>query len=447
MTVDIHHIIGGVVIQVVFVEHAPHILGALIVPVSGEVDDAQAAVLAIIGRVITVAVKRGIVAVWLGALAAGVVVLGEAQLLVVERGGIGALEDLDTLPVSGIAVPGVEQACIALPGVEIGRQRGLTAIGNLAHACAHFGKHEERALVETLVLVLLAQLLESRDKGLVEGESADVPTCVDAESVDTHLDKRAVAVDEILVGFGILGVQVHAVAGNLCPPAVGFVPVEVAVVVPQVVCVVVHAVGVLHLGEAVLVLLSRGQVHVVVVEQSALRDGVGHHALLDVALGLGPVAVKEVAQVGLAKVAGVIEHNVENHFHALAVCGIDEVLKLAVVALISLVHLAHVHGMVAVVVHARSILHHRGNPHCGEAERLDVVKFFNQSFEVAAPFGVLLGSILDAIPAVGVVLLVAVIKACGDYEVDGFVAKVGTAACHLGTGFKTQGEQQARNDG
>ena len=55
---------------------------------------------------------------------------------------------------------------------------------------------------------------------------------VDAESIHTHLDELPVAVDEVLVRLGVLGVQVHTVACYLCPPSVGFIPVEVAIVVP-----------------------------------------------------------------------------------------------------------------------------------------------------------------------------------------------------------------------
>ena len=64
-------------------------------------------------------------------------------------------------------------------------------------------------------LALLFSPLHRDDIGAV----GDMPGCVDAEAVDTHLDKARVALYEI-VGHGrVLGVEVHAVTGYLAPPA------------------------------------------------------------------------------------------------------------------------------------------------------------------------------------------------------------------------------------
>ena len=132
--------------------------------------------------------------------------------------------------------------------------------------------------------------------------------------------------------------------------------------VPQVVVVVVLIVGILHLGEAIVVLLYAGQVQVVVLKLATLRDGIWNHTLIDVALRLGVVSVKELAQVALAKVASVVDDDVEDDLHAAIVSSIDEVLEAAVVALVALVDTAEVHSVVAMVVKARAILHDGSNP-------------------------------------------------------------------------------------
>ena len=79
---------------------------------------------------------------------------------------------------------------------------------------------------------------------------------VDAETIHAHLDECAVAVDEVLGNGGIFGVQVNAVAGNLGPPPCVVVPVELPEVVPVVVVIVVLVVGILHLLQAVVILLT-----------------------------------------------------------------------------------------------------------------------------------------------------------------------------------------------
>ena len=410
----------------------------------GEVNHVEAARLAVVGRVIGVAVEFGIVAARLRVLVAVVVALLEAQFLVVEGGGVGAFKHGHRLPVVGIGVPLATQRGVALPGVEVGRERGLSAIGDFAVACAHLGKHVERAVVQALALVLLAQGLESRHKGAVERHARDVATGVDAETVNTHLDERAVAVDEILIGLGVLGVQVHAVASNLCPPAVRLVPVEVAVVVPQVVRVVVHAVGVLHLGQAVGILLFTRQIQVVVLEFATILDGEWNHALAQVALRLAIVAGEQLAQVLLAEVARVVEHDVEDDFHAALVRFVNHGLETHVAALQALVHLAHVHGMVAVIVKSRGVLHHWRNPDGGEAQRLDVVHALNESLEVTTPVGVLVGNVLAGIPAVGVVRLVAVVEARRHHKVDTFVAEVSTSAHKTGP-CRTHAQQRQQS--
>lgn len=87
---------------------------------------------------------------------------------------------------------------------------------------------------------------------------------IDAEAVHTELDEVAVALHEILVNSGVLGVKVHAVAGDLSPPAAGIVPVpRISHMVPVVVCVVVLAVGILHQSQTTLILVAGFQVAIV----------------------------------------------------------------------------------------------------------------------------------------------------------------------------------------
>ena len=54
---------------------------------------------------------------------------------------------------------------------------------------------------------------------------------IDAKTVNTHLDELAIALTQIAVRGGVLGIQVHTVAGYLGIPPCVVVPVEVAEVV------------------------------------------------------------------------------------------------------------------------------------------------------------------------------------------------------------------------
>ena len=83
---------------------------------------------------------------------------------------------------------------------------------------------------------------------------------------------------------------------------------------------------------------------------------------------------------------------------------IDEVLEFNIFALEASVHLAHVQSMIAMIVIARRVLDNGSDPDGGESKSLDVVEFLYQTFEVAAPFWVLIGDVagLVSVPAVGV---------------------------------------------
>ena len=98
-------------------------------------------------------------------------------------------------------------------------------------ARAHFREHIERRAA-ALVFGCFARRDESRDEGVVEGQTGYMTACVDTETVHAHLDKRSVAPDEVVIDGGVLRIEVHAVAGDLEEPAVGLVPVAVREMMP-----------------------------------------------------------------------------------------------------------------------------------------------------------------------------------------------------------------------
>ena len=103
--------------------------------------------------------------------------------------------------------------------------------------------------------------------------------------------------------------------------------------------------------------------------------------------------------------------------------GIDERLEGAVRAFITRVHLREVRSVVSVIVIARSVLHHRGDPDGSEAEGFDVVKFLDEAFEVTAPEGV---SCVHGVrvPSVGVVRGITIVETCGHGEINCLIAEV-----------------------
>ena len=173
------------------------------------------------------------------------------------------------------------------------------------------------------------------------------------------------------------------------------------------------------------VLIPVWQVAVVVGQLSAVFFGEGNHAFVDVVLIGIPIAGKLFAERAFAKVAGVIEHDVENEFHAPFVHFIDKGLEAHILAFVAVVHLAHIAGVVAVVVETGSIFHDRRNPDGSEAQRLNVVEFFNQALKVAAPSRVAV-HVGRSVPALHIVVGVTVVEAGGDYKIDTFVTEVGS---------------------
>ena len=195
----------------------------------------------------------------------------------------------------------------------------LVAVDDAAESGATFAEHVEGSAVEAFVLVLFAQFDEAGDEGRVEGQWGDVAGGVDTEAVNTHFDEFAVALHEVVDNSGVLGVEVDAVAGNLTPPARGIVPVPcVGHVVPVVFVVVVLSVGVLEVFETFAILGYLTLVGQIPVACSSETLVVGDEAGGDIGLIADVlVAVEEVAEVVLAEVAGMLEHNVEDDFHAL----------------------------------------------------------------------------------------------------------------------------------
>ena len=85
--------------------------------------------------------------------------------------------------------------------------------------------------------------------------------------------------------------------------------------------------------------------------------------------------------------------------------------------------------MVAVVVEAGAVFYDRGDPYSSETEGLDVVELIDESPEITAPFGVV--DVVDTVPAIYVIVGVAVIEAGCHGKVDGLVTKIG-AVTHEG---------------
>ena len=254
---------------------------------------------------------------------------------------------------------------------------------------------------------------------------------IDTEAVHTHLDKLAVAAHEVVGYVLILRVEVHAVAIYLRPPTGIVVPVERAEVVPIVVFIIVIAFGVLHLRQASGMLQAAFQREVVVRQASAVFLRVGNHALVYLRLVGIPVAGEEFAEVLLAEVTRMVQHDVKDDFHTARVGSVNQVLEEDVlrlcVCLVAAVHFGEVACVVAVVVVAGSVLHDWGNPDSGEAEGFDVVETFDDTFEVATPSRVA-HVVLLRVPTLGVVRWVAVVETGGHEEIDTLVTEVRAAA-------------------
>ena len=253
--------------------------------------------------------------------------------------------------------------------------------------------------------------------------------CIDTETIDTHLDELAIALYEILCHLVVLSVKVYTVASNLTHPTAGEVPVPVVgCMVPVVVYVVVLSICILHQSQTALVLLSTYNCEIVGAKHIAVRN----HTSVDFSLvtKLG-VALKLLAEILLTKVTGVVEHDVKYNLDALSMCLVDEFLEhyvatlRAVTALIAAVDMCEVHGMVAMIVVTRCVLHYWGNPDGCEAKSLDIVELVDDALEVASPTRVASVNLtLFVIPTQYIVFRIAIVETGGNHKVDTFVAKI-----------------------
>ena len=152
-----------------------------------------------------------------------------------------------------------------------------------------------------------------------------------------------------------------------------------------------------------------------------------------------PIAREEFAEILLAEVACVVEHDVEDDFHVAGMHLVYKSLERDIVALVAVVDFREIEGMIAVIVVARGIFDYGSDPYGGETESLDIVEFFDEAFEVATPSRVALVGLL-IVPALSVVGRVAIVESGSHDEIDGFVAKVGAIA-NEGGGKRVEGEK------
>ena len=226
----------------------------------------------------------------------------------------------------------------------------------------------------------------------------------------------------------MLCVKIDAVACYLSPPARRVVPVKPRLVVPIVVDVIVLEIRILHQCQARAVLVCR--LHRGIVRRKPAALTLRHHFhAADVSKVDRIVLFKHLAKMGFAEVAGMLQHNVKNNLHAAFVHLVDECLECHVsigvrvgLSYVAVVDFREVHGMIAVIVEAGTVLDDRRNPHGGKTESLDVVELVDEAFEVATPFRVV--HVKHSVPAVGVVCRVAVVEAGGNGKIDCLVAEI-----------------------
>ena len=94
----------------------------------------------------------------------------------------------------------------------------MIAISHISLACTHLAIHKERTAV-AFILSFFSYCLKLGKESIVESETSDVSGSIDTEAVDTHTDKLAIAIHEIVGHIRVFGVEVYAVAGDLSPPS------------------------------------------------------------------------------------------------------------------------------------------------------------------------------------------------------------------------------------
>ena len=301
----------------------------------------------------------------------------------------------------------------------------MVAVNYVTFAGTNFRIHKEVSAI-AFFLVLLCKLFKLRDKTIIESQTGDMSARVNTESIHTHLDKLAIALYKVVGYIRVLGVEVHAVACNLSVPTRIVVPVPLVTnMVPIVVGVVVLAIGVLHFCQTLGILLATRKLEIVIWQSTPIFLGVRNHTCVDVALVSRPIASEEFAEVLLAEVTCVVEYDIQDDLHTFCVSSINQILELYILALIALIYFREVACVIAMIVVARGVFHHRSNPNSSKSEGLDIVQFLNQTFEVATPSRVAYIIVL-CIPTLGIIVWVTVVETGGHYEVDLLVAEVGT---------------------
>ena len=436
--IDIHNVPTGIVVILVVRRfgYTPRFFGGGEVPVFGKINHMQPGRLRVVRRMITVAVEQRVLR---GALctqpAAIVLTLLPARRPVGVRGAHRTFHLHQIIPARRTAVPGI--VAVLSPRVVERTQARLPAVKNIAVTRTNLRKHIERRAA-AFVCRFSSGGCKCRHKSLVERQAGYMSAGIDTKTVHTHPDERRVALYKVVIYCRILSIQIHTVAGNLCKPAIGFIPVEVPVVVPVVVRIVVFLLSVLvrrvfHLRQSCRVLTSTVQIGIVVRQQTAFRNRLRNHTFVQRTLVGTIVALKQLAQVSLAEVTRVVEHNIQNDLHSALVHLVNQCLELHVFRLVAMIHFGKIHGVVTVIIISRSVLHHRRYPYCRESQCLDIIEFLYQSLEVAAPCRI--ARVLRlVIPTLGIVRRITVIESCGDNEIDLLVAKIRTRrkqrGCH-----------------
>ena len=84
--------------------------------------------------------------------------------------------------------------------------------------------------------------MEIRQESLVERQAADMLGTVNAESIYAHLDEASVALAQILIYSGILGVEVNTVSYNLTNLFLKSAITHACIMMPVVMAVVVFTI-------------------------------------------------------------------------------------------------------------------------------------------------------------------------------------------------------------
>ena len=297
----------------------------------------------------------------------------------------------------------------------------MLAVEDGTVARAHLREHIKRCTA-ALVFGCFAGRDERRDKGVVEGQTRDMSARVDTESVHAHLNKRGIALNQVVIDGRVLRVQIHAVSGDLEKPAVGLVPVAMRKMMPVVMSVVIDAGRVLHLREPRRVLVIAVERSIVVRQFAAVFLRERYHAVYRRLIGR-PVPIEEMAKVRLAEITGVVEHDIENDLHSPCVRLVYHRLKRDAFRLMTMIHFREIVRMVAVVVVPGRVLHDRRDPDSRKTQRFDIIHLLDQSLEISAP-GRVTGVLRMVVPTLRVVRRIAVIEPRRQQEIDLLVPKI-----------------------